>query len=199
MIQMEMKMQNVDSKVLELFNAMVVKTVGKMNFDGVTSGYICDFVPTREQKSVMESACRELTIRTLFGRKERDTSSVFELVTKQILHYIEVYGLDSPGLFNLEVEGGTAYTLKFIRGITVDQLSGMVRRLAYTNAPIKDVVALKSIVDFYKIDININEVKNNEIRVVLFDDKTHVFNSGDDAVRYMCYKASGNALLIKSK
>ena len=74
----------------------------------------------------------------------------------------------------------------------------MVRKLLYTNAPVKNADAIKKIVDHYRINFDINEVKNNELRVLLFNPDIHTYNNGDDAVRYICYIATNNALLIKS-
>jgi hypothetical protein len=63
---------------------------------------------------------------------------------------------------------------------------------------VRDAQAVVDVVRHYSIDYDINAVANNELRVLLFDAKRDVFSSGDDAVRYMVYAATGSSLLIKS-
>lgn len=187
--------------VFETFNAMVIEPSARLSgFDTsqISRGAVLDFVPTAQQLSVLQSSTEPLPVRTLFGKRERDEGSVFDLLAKQFFHYVEVYGLDRPGLFNLEVEDGVAVSMRYVRGITVDELGVLVRNLLESNAPVKDAAALVTIVQQYKIDYDINTVANNELRVMLFDVKRDVFASGDDAVRHMVYTATDSSLLIKS-
>lgn len=195
--------QSAQTNVLKLFNALVVSpgtSVGKVDTSLVQHyGVVTDFTVDKHQKLALAEQFQPLPIRTLFGRTERDTASVFALITKQILHYVEVYGLNRPGLFDLEVEEGRVVSLRYIRGITVVQLGEMIRELLYTNAPVKDAEQIKQIVKEFSVDYDINRVANNELRVALFDLAKHTFASGDDAVRWMVLQATGKTLLIKNK
>jgi hypothetical protein len=195
--------QTAQLTVLKLFNALVVSpetSVGEIDTTYVEKfGVVTNFKVDAHQHYALAEQFQPLPIRTLFGRVERDTSSVLELITKQILHYVEVYGLNRPGLFDLEVEEGKILNLRFIRGITQEELGDMVRELLYTNAPVKDAEIIKSLIRDLNIQYDINRVANNELRVMLFDVSKDVFTSGDDAVRYMVLKATGNSMLIKSK
>lgn len=188
-----------NSELLDLFKVLVVETTGGGNvcLDNVAHGFVTDFVPTASQRAILREKFQPINIKTLFTVEERQNADPFELITKQVLHYIEVYGLHSPGLFNLEVDGGKVVTLAFVRGVTVPVLGDLVRDLLYANAPAKDAAVLKNIIDDYGIAFDINAIKNNELRVLLYDD-SQTFQDGDDAVRYICYKATGKSMLIKS-
>lgn len=195
--------QAAQTNVLKLFNALVVSpnaSVGKIDTSLVEKyGVVTDFVVDAKQKAALSEQFQPLPILTLFSRVERDTASIFALITKQILHYVEVYGLNRPGLFDLEVEEGKTISLRYVCGITVEQLADQVRELLYTNAPVKDVGQLNQIIKDFSVDYDINRVANNELRVALFDIAKHTFSNGDDAVRYLVMNATGKTLLIKSK
>ena len=140
-----------------------------------------------------------LNMNTLFSVEEREKGDVFDLIVKQLLHYVEIYGLNSPGLFNLECDGGQIVKLTTIFAYTKDQIADKVRDLLYANSPIKDTAMVYRIIDALKISYDFNKIKNNELKVWLFDRKVHTFDNGDDAVRWICYKATGSAMLIKSR
>lgn len=185
-------------EVIDLFKCIVVSEdqLGSAPFVG--NGYYLDFTPTNDQKELLDVSCKPIDIVTLFSVEEREQGNLLALLSKQILHYVEVNVLDEPGLFQLEVPGGTIVTVSYIKGITEATLGDMIKNLAYTNAPIKDVVALKKIIDRYSIFLELDKIQNNELRVSLFNPALDTFKSGDDFVRWMCYKATDNLLLIKS-
>lgn len=187
--------------VLELFKAVVVNEKAKTGPNTMFSdlGVVVDFKPTTVQKKLIRERSSTLNMRTMFSVEERENSDPLELISKQILHYIEVYGLQQPGLFDLEFDGGTIVSMTYIKGVTVTELRDMVRDLFAKNAPLKDTEAVKRVIKDFNVSFNVNEITNNELRVALFDAKKHQFTNGDDAVRWLCYNATGSALLIKSK
>lgn len=188
-------------EILDLFKVMVVNEADFRRSaltDFIDYGLVLDFNPTSEQVFVLTDYFKKLDIRTLFTKEERDNTDPFYLITKQLLHYLEVYTLNTPGLFDLEVTEGQIITMNFIHGVTKKELGNMVRELLYSNAPVKDAETIKKIIAEMQIDIDINKVINNELRVALFDGKV-AFDNGDDAVRYICYAATQNPMLIKSK
>jgi len=187
-----------EREVLDLFKVMIVAHKSDETVIMPDYGLVLDFQPDSKQTRVLKDYFKPLEMRTLFSREERDNADLEHLITKQILHYIEVYGLDTPGLFNLEVDNGIVVTMNYVRGVTVDELSEMVRKLLYRNAPVKDAETLKKIVERFRVDFDINKIANNELRVALFNPQKHVFNDGDDAVRWLVYQATGEYLLIKS-
>lgn len=187
--------------ILDLFKVMVVaqKPQQQSHFvDDVLYGYVTDFQPSSSQVKILREFFKPLPLITLFSVEERKISDVYALVRKQILHYIEVYGLNEPGLFNLEVKDGTTVNVVNIKGVTVSELGDMVRKLVYAPNPIKEPVKLNEIIREYQIDYDINLVQNNELKTILFNPMKDTFNSGDDATRYLCYLATQNSLLIKS-
>jgi hypothetical protein len=195
--------QSAQTNVLKLFNALVVSSnasVGDIDTTYVEKfGVITNFKVDAQQHYALAAQFQPLPIRTLFGRVERDTASIFSLITKQLLHYVEVYGLNRPGLFDLEVEEGKIVSLRYVQGITTLQLGDMVRKLLYTNAPVKDAAMVKQIITDFSVDYDINQVANNELRVALYDVTKHVFATGDDAVRWLVLNATASTMLIKSK
>jgi hypothetical protein len=196
---------SVQSDVLNLFNAIVLdkdqyRGRGSSAFTGlVSNGLVLDFVPTPVQRAVLAEFNAPLTVRTLFTREERNTADPFELIVVQLLHYIEVYGLGEPGLFNLERDNGTLVSLRYVRGITLAELNALVHGLLTGNAPVKDAEEVARIIEAYDINFNLAEVRNNELRVRLWREGVGAFENGDDAVRYLVYKATGSTMLIKSR
>lgn len=195
--------QTAQANVLKLFNALVVEpgaTTGVVNTSLVEKlAVVTDFEPNSVHQAVLKATRSPLAIRTIFGRVERDTASLVQLVTKQLLHYVEVYGLNRPGLFDLEVEEGQVMVMTYVQGITVEQLADRVRALIYANAPVRDSDLVRQIIQDFNIDYDVNQIRNNELRVELFNPNRDRFNNGDDAVRYMVKLATGKTLLIKSR
>lgn len=185
-----------NSSTVNLFKVIVAKK-GKLNLSNVKNGFITDFEPTDEQVDMLKSLFKPLPIVTLFSVEERKNSSIEELLLKQLLHYFEVYGLDTPGLFNLEVTEGKIVRLAYIKAITLAKLTEKVNALIEGNRPIKDVKPVVEVIREYKIKYKLNDVANNELRIALYDGKT-AFKSGDDAVRFICYSATEDTMLIKS-
>ena len=194
-------------EVLDLFNATVIDADQVSRDAFVTTmiahGYVLNFNPSPEQQLFFKHNDRGLPVRTLFTVEERQKASLPYLLTTQFIHYLEVYGMGLDGLggsFTIinETQEPT-FTLKFVIGITEEELGDKVRKLMYSNAPVKDVLGLKAIIDRYLIQFNVNLVENNELRVLLFDANNDTFDCGDDAVRYIIYRATGDTLLIKSK
>lgn len=186
-----------NSATVSLFKVVVAKK-GKLNLSTAEHGFVTDFEPTNEQFVMLKNLFKPLPVVTLFSVEERKNASIEYLLTKQILHYIETYGLESPGLFNLEVTKGKIASIAYIKAVTLAELTKKVTALIEGNRPIKDVKPVVEVIRDYNIKYKLNEVANNELRIALYDGKA-AFESGDDAVRYICYKATDDTMLIKSK
>ena len=138
-----------EREILELFKVMIVdenQLSAEPIIDYVDQGLVLNFTPNNNQLTVLRDFYKPLDVRTLFTREERDNADPLTLITKQLIHYFEVYGLNMPGLFNLEVTEGQIVIMTFIRGVTKNELGEMVRKLLYANAPIRDSVVLKEII-----------------------------------------------------
>lgn len=186
-----------NASTIKLFK-VVVAEVGGLDLSNAQYGFVTDFTPSTAQATLLRSIFQPLPIISLFSVEERMHTSVEELIAKQILHYIEVYGLDSPGLFDLEVKEGQIFSLAYVKAVSIGELAYKVHELIYANRPIADISQVIEVIRDYKIPYDINSIKNNELRVALFDPYSDTFTSGDDVVRYICYKATDSALLIKS-
>ncbi len=186
--------------VLREFGVVVVDSKSPaFNYQNARHGFVTDFKPTAAQLTALKSVYSPLNVNTIFTVKERNESSVEELFTKQILHYIEVYGLGQPGLFDLIGTNGQAYTLNFVKGVSKAEFGEMVRKILYSNSPTKDVATIKEMVTTYSVALDVNKIQNNEFKMFLFDEKHDTFVDGDDAVRFIVFKATGETMLIKSK
>jgi hypothetical protein len=191
-----------EKAILDLFKVMVITEDQKnseLNMNLVDRGIVLDFDPTVSQMAMLKNTFQPLQLKTLFTVADIENSSTELLMAKQILHYIEVYGLGMPGLFNLEIDGGKIVTVNYVKGVTRSELGDMVRALIYRNAPIADVPTLAKIIAEYDVHFNLAKVANNEVKMMLFSDARDRFDDGDDAVRYICYKATGSSMLIKSR
>jgi ribosomal protein S17E len=189
-------------QILDLFKVMVItedQKNSKLNLNLADRGIVLDFDPTPSQMVHLKSCFEPLQLKTLFTVNDIENSSSELLMAKQILHYIEVYGLRMPGLFNLEVDCGEVVTVNYIKGVTKSELGDMVRKLIYRNAPIADVTTVAQIINEYDVFYDLAKVANNEAKMMLFSENRDVFDNGDDAVRYICYQATGSTMLIKSK
>lgn len=187
--------------VLDLFNCLVInedQLGGLPCLAHADIGVITDFDPNAEQAAILVNTFKPLNLTTLFTREERETAPIEFLLVKQVLHYIEVYGLGAPGLFDLECDNGTIVPLRYVRGITVNELAVKVQSLLYANAPVKDVAQVKRIIEQYEPSFDINLVANNELRVILYRPGLDTFKNGDDVVRHICWLATDDTLLIKS-
>ena len=194
---------SIQTDVLELFNCLMLtgqQRVTCLSYELVEKGIVLDFTgPDAAQRAALNAVLKPLRLHTLFSRKERETADVHDLLVKQILHYIEVYGLDMPGLFDLTFDGGAVLSMRYVSGITPQELEAKVQALLYANAPVKDAVQLQRVIDHYALNYDLTKVKNNELRVLLWRPGMPAFTSGDDAVRWLCARATGKALLIKSR
>lgn len=186
-----------NTSTVELFKVVVARK-GKIDLSNVKNGFITDFTPSDAQVAMLKSLFKPLPIVTLFSVEERKNDSIEQLLLKQILHYIETYGLEMPGLFNLEVTKGKIVCLAYIKAVTVTELREKVKELVEGNRPIKDVKPVVDVIREHNFKFKLNDVANNELRIALYDGKT-AFTNGDDAVRYICFKATEDAMLIKSK
>lgn len=192
-----------ETEILDLFKCVVLssrqKTLDTPYTDLIKYGYVLDFTPTVAQIQFLKNASTKLDFTTFFSVDERLNSDPHDLMVKQVLHYIEVYGFEMPGLFDIELDNGSILTVNYIKGITPSDMTDVVEQKLYTNAPVESAEKIKNIIKKYKVKVDINKVANNELRVLLFDASVDTFADGDDAVRYLVKQATDNTLLIKSR
>ena len=190
-----------ENVTLDLFKALIVNPSQQTgNYVIPELGLFLDFIPTRVQEQALREYYKPLPITTLFTPEERLNGDPIELIRIQMLHYIEIYGLGMPGLFDVEVTTGKVIKANFVAGHTETWVRTQLRDLLRTNAPVKNVDDIKNLVRHLNIIPLADDVANAELRIALYDiSQSGNFSSGDDAVRYLCYQATDSTLLIKSK
>ena len=196
----DMKMST-DEHILDLFKVVVVDFDTKLsvNLDYVKYGVVLDFNPTSEQKYLIETYLKDSQAKTLFSVQEIEELTSDALIMKQLSHYALSYTSGYTFDLKREEDGSNVVPMVIFHAVVREQLQNMVDEILYANRPVKDANAIRDIVREYGLSYNVNDIKNNEIKVTLFDESKDVFVNGDDAVRYLVYRYTGNALLIKSK
>jgi len=180
---------------LTLFNVLPAKS-GALNASHAAKGFVTDFTPSSLQLTLLQATFKPINLVTLYTQSEA-TENLEHLFVKQVLHYLEVYDLREPGLFNLEVKGGKSTVLRFVKAATPAEIVDLVSKLLHTDAPIADVTPVVTLVRELNIAYQLDKLPNRELRIALFNPETDVLGNGDDAVRWLCWRATGNTLLIK--
>lgn len=188
--------------ILKVFKAVLVNNKHSINPKNVyldeKTGVVTSFLPDTNQLKLFKQSFPSININVLFKKSDINKGDILSLISKQFVHYFEIYGVGIPFLFNLEQSDGTIITLKYISELTKDELTDKIHEIIYSNKPIKYLDEIVNIIKSNDIPFEFSKLKNNEIKILLYDD-THKFTSGDDVVRYMVFKTTGKSLLIKNK
>lgn len=186
--------------VLEYFGAVVIEPRDvAVDLTLLREGFVLNFHPTTlELKAIRDVLVADPKAKTFFSTKDITNLSTNEKFLKQVLHYFFVYGCGAVVDFPREEDGSKTVPVKLIRGITQDELNTLVQDIIYSNKPAKNTAQLVEIVKAYNVPVTFAHVANNELRIALYNPKTDVFTTGDDAVRYICKVCANSDLLIKS-
>ena len=135
--------------------------------------------------------------RHLFTKKEMEDGDVFSKVIAQLAHY---WSFGTYGIQEVKYKGKTI-TVDILKVVDKAELSELVRKDVYGNTPLSSdkVEGVVEIIKDYKISIEGNLIKNNEIKALLYESGLFEFSNGDDIVRYIVFKETGSPLLIKSR
>lgn len=189
--------------LLEYFKCLIVskeETKPVINYEFMTKGIILNFNPDSSQKKIIKEYAKENFPNTLFSVDEVNELSLDEKLFKQFTHYYLQSGVDSP---RFDVQRSTdksdTVPVTLIRGISKKELQSLIDDCLYSNKPVKDTQKLAGIIKDNDLEYRINDVLNNELRVLLFDLDKDKFNNGDDVVRYIITKYTNYDLLIKSE
>lgn len=80
---------------LRLFNVLPSQPSAlEMTF--VADGFVTNFTPSPTQLALLRETFEPVNLVTLFSL-EQATEDLGRLLIKQVLHYVEVYGLEAPG------------------------------------------------------------------------------------------------------
>lgn len=135
-----------------------------------------------------------------------------QLVFEQIMHYITTYGFEMLGCYSedtvyipyerLEIpELQDNIKLKVIKGYTIEELKekllGLINSgIALKEDTINDIVEVSKLVGLTQSEIE--NSKNKEVKVRLFDDLGLVPGNPTEFLRYVIYKMTGETLIIKN-
>lgn len=183
--------------IAETFNSFVKDDNARKGIAALPCGVVSMTKIPDDVAAIFNREYAPIEIETFFSREERSNLSIAELIGRQLMHYFEVYGEGEPGVHSILSNEGRIMKVRLLQGVSVSELSNKIRELVYSNTPVKDAATLVSVIQFYKIEINPNLVKNNEIKM-LFGHDDISWDDGDDAVRFIVYRATGDTLLIKS-
>ena len=213
-----MKEQN--ESIIYLFKSYLVNKKKKefsLDSDALKKGIVIDKDVSNEIKEMAISAwgvdgyilnqAFHKSLDTVINTRDED------LVLQQIFHYFTTYGFKSIGIYSentifipkekLEVPNlKEDFKLINITPITKNELKEKLRNLVTSSIPlsktvIKDILNLSEYLDITKD--NIDEVKNRELKVALYDKLDLIPKNNIEFLRYLVYKITGNTLLIKDK
>ncbi len=152
---------------------------------------------------------REITLdpNSTFYRDWGDITSKdrFELLVDQLMHYASTYGTDYSGDAYISNDGAINLppmdNIKVIDTITREEAIEKLNKMLYSSMAMKQetvndiIAAAKGL----SIDVDIDKVKNKELRMLLCVSFGLVPKNPDEFVRFLVYKATDKTLLIKSK
>lgn len=186
--------------LLDLFKCVLV-TEDQERSTNIFPDYsmVTDFVPTKEQETYLKGYYGQIRLHYLFTKEELLEGSPEELITKQIMSYMDTYVFGEK-VFDLEImsDGYAATEVNFIHGITRDELTELVQKKIYANAPFKNVEQLLALIREYSIQYDYDKVQNNELRAALYTKGCKV-KSADELVRIIIYVTTHQGMLIKNK
>jgi len=145
-------------------------------------------------------------------KKVKETP-IEQLIFEQIIHYFTTYGFEALGIYDensvyipyekLEIpELKENIKLTLIKGYTDEELKEKILKLlqsgiALKEETIKDIVEVIKYVGIDKKEID--NVKNKEVRITLYDLLDLFPQNPIEFLRYVIYKVTGDTLLIKNK
>lgn len=104
-----------------------------------------------------------------------------------------------PALVRLETEGGPSTVLRYVKATSPPELVALVSRLIDANAPLADVAPVVTLIRELGIPYDFARMPNRELKIALFDPQRDELENGDDAVRWLCWRATEKPLLIKDR
>lgn len=139
-------------------------------------------------------------------------SKIETLIVQQMIHYITTYGFEAAGIFdreyvyipveNLEIPGvSEGLRLVVIHGLTKMQLLTKIVDLAgsgiaLSKQTIADIMAIVKYNEY--TDVWLPLVKNNELKMVLYDHFGLAPSDPMEYLRYLIFRLTGESLVIKN-
>lgn len=134
------------------------------------------------------------------------------LWAKAAVHYLTTYGFESLGLYQedtiyipkeeLNIPGITEdMPITVVHALTVTEIQQRIENLGSAGIALKEETldSIMEIVRANQLDLIMSKIKNQELRVRLFDYYITAPSDPVDYLRYLVYRLCGSTLLIKNK
>ena len=134
-----------------------------------------------------------------------------EIFYEQILHYTTTYGFEGLNIYKEDsvyipvrelvlIDSQESIKIQLIKSISEEELKSKVRDLltsgvALSSGTLSDLI---NIIEYLKLELNIDSVKNKEIRVYLYEYLNILPSSPEEFLRYLLYRARDYSLNKKS-
>ena len=204
--------------LIEMFGCTTVSAKSKMvnavalNKDAMRVGYFVQpEACTQDVQDFIDSL--DVNYNSTFYKTWDDVTSRtrFELFIDQIFHYMTTYGTDfalGNGFVPNDMEGVPAdfpyNTYKVISVVTPKEMYEKCIEMATSGIALKQQtvqVLGQYIVDYAidnQVDVDIDAIKNRELRTYLYDAFGLCPNDKFELLRYIVYKATGKTTIIKN-
>lgn len=209
-----------DKAIMKLFKAYVNNgnnIVEEFDEEALKRGICIDCRCSRE---VIDLACGiwgkdgYLLNQTFHKSFKNVTDNEIEfLVLQQLVHYFSTYGREYFGDYDeneiyipnekLEVPClNNDLKLIYIRPISSSLLKERLKNLINSNIALskESVMFIGDLVDFLDVNsTNVRNIRNKEVRILLYERLDLVPENPEEFVRYMLFKLTGSTILVKSK
>lgn len=145
--------------------------------------------------------------------KKIKEASIEQLVIEQLIHYFTTYGFEELGIYSEDTVYIPAEKLKIpalkdnvplivIKGASKKEIKSMLLTLLQSGIALKeetvnDAVDVATFVDL--TDDDITSIKNREVKAIMYDRLGTIPAEPLEFLRYIVYKATDSALLIKNE
>ena len=203
---------NVQKAVFELFNK-IIADYGDMeveNIEALRQGLYFDtkLIDSRIYEYIIQTKGVDIfklnqTLHKSFSVYDKDK---YILIMQQILHYISTYemGLNEEmyvpnEVLDPEIKEGSL-PIAVIKTITIEELETAINDIIKSSMALKTnhIVDIFTIISGFQFNVDINACKNKELKLKLYD-HYHTFpEDPDEFMKYVCYKATNNTLIVKN-
>ena len=162
-------------------------------------------------KSVLDYVkSRRFNPNATFYKEWRDILSKtrFELLVDQIRHYLSTYGTAFTGV--PYIPNDAPLQMSFLNNLTVitsiskEEIIEKCKDLIYSGVALDSLETVRPIMDIFRLfhavdQIDIEAVKNREVKVLLYTLLNIIPDSPIDILRFLVHHCTGSSLLIKDK
>lgn len=199
-----------ERKIFKLFGKILISNKSKGNYVRMNAVSIPLGIYVPEELCYdwlfEELITKDVNVNSTFYQSWKDITSKtrLELAIDQIRHYASTYGTNFEGEAwipeHSKLPNFPFKDLKILEGITVEQVKEETTKLAYSDIAMS-VDTLTIICDIkkeYNIDLNLEEVKNRELKLRLIP-MDYKFKNGQECLLWILWKWFGISMLVKNR